>query len=316
MLACGQNNVYLEPGAFVNGGFRTSCDGGVFDGPEAVLFSGRGILSGETFPWRDPRFVYGLLNIDRGRGNVVDGLMLVDSPEYYLRAYSAGAPIIRNVKMLASWPYNSDGFDVGVSALVEDVFIRANDDCVKLPGASGSVVQRVVIWQMLNGASFQLGWNSRVSAQSVAIRDVDVIHVDYCQNAQPGSGGSGCSVSSSSNNNGFLVLSPSSSAASLSVSGIAFTRVRIEADVGRLVYVLATSGTSGSVNDVTLAGLTVAADSAPQGAVNVIGGASGASATFARWTFANVSVDGQCLRSASDAGMTVAAGVSGLQFQC
>ena len=46
----------------------------------------------------------------------------------------------RAVKMM-SWPYNSDGFDAGNGGLAEDLFIKANDDSIKISGGSDSTVQ-------------------------------------------------------------------------------------------------------------------------------------------------------------------------------
>jgi hypothetical protein len=128
-----------------------------------VIFSGRGVITGEQFPWHSPLFTWALVNIDAGTQNVVDGLTLVDSPEFHLASFT-DRPTIRNggwggalylglecadqldttpsttVKMM-SWPFNSDGFDTGSGGLAEDLFIKANDDSIKIAGGSDSTVQ-------------------------------------------------------------------------------------------------------------------------------------------------------------------------------
>jgi len=186
---------YLEPGAFVSGGFKTTC---WQRGSDAVVFSGRGVISGEAFPWHSPLFEWALLNIDAGVGNVVDGITLIDSPMFHMASYSRNATI-RNVKMLGTWPYNSDGFDTGLGGLVEDCFVRANDDSIKISGGTDSLVQRIVVWQMINGAVIQMGWISPLAWQRVTVRDIDVIHVDYCSASR------GCARS---NNEAIVDLAP------------------------------------------------------------------------------------------------------------
>lgn len=60
-----------------------------------------GILTGENFPWHSPLFNYGLINMDVGSGNSIDGLTLIDSPEFYVASFTH-APTLRNVKMVCA----------------------------------------------------------------------------------------------------------------------------------------------------------------------------------------------------------------------
>ena len=39
---------------------------------------------------------------------------------------------VNDVKTVAPWNANSDGFEVGVGGLVEDSFVMANDDNIKV----------------------------------------------------------------------------------------------------------------------------------------------------------------------------------------
>ena len=309
ILSCGQNNVYLEPGAYVIGGFRTSCEGNIVSVPEAVVFSGRGIISGETFPWKDSRFGFGLINIDKSKGSIIDGLTIIDSPRYHLRTYTEDN-IVRNVKLFGSWPFEANGLDIGKNGLVEDTFIRANDDSLTLPGSTGGKVRRIVIWQMLNGAVFQLGWNAVLNFQDIDIEDIDVIHMDYCHLRTPG----WCSVSSINNNNGFLVLSPPGTH-TMTISNIQISRVRIEVDVGRFLYVPAVEGTKGSLTDFHLKDISMAKYTAPGGAVNYLGSLS-SDTTMDRWTFENITVNGKCWKGTGDANMIIQGSVSNVAFFC
>lgn len=115
--------VYLAPGAFVQGGFRTS--GG------SVKIRGRGIMSGTIYKFHDNRFLWGLINVDKGSHHVVEGITMVDSPQFFYRGLSDNN-VVRNVKTLAPWTFNSDGVGIGHDGLVEDCFFMANDDSIKV----------------------------------------------------------------------------------------------------------------------------------------------------------------------------------------
>lgn len=118
------NQVYIAPGAFLQGGFITTAS-------HSVNITGRGIMSGATYPFHDPRFLWGLVNMDKGSGHLLEGVTLVDSPQFFFRGQSS-FNTVRNVKMLAPWTYNSDGVGIGMNGLVEDCFIWANDDTFKV----------------------------------------------------------------------------------------------------------------------------------------------------------------------------------------
>ena len=63
-----------------------------------------------------------------------------------------GGPVtVRNVKFVGAWNCKSDGFTV--NGLWEDIFLKANDDAIKLGGSSNSIAQRIVVWQMFNGGA-------------------------------------------------------------------------------------------------------------------------------------------------------------------
>ena len=60
----------------------------------------------------------------------------------------------RNLKMI-SWWFSTDGVSLGEHGLVEDCFFKVNDDALKLYHGD-TTVRRCVIWQMENGAPFQI----------------------------------------------------------------------------------------------------------------------------------------------------------------
>jgi hypothetical protein len=246
---------------------------------------------------------------------LIDGPTLVDSPMFYIASVSPGTTI-RNVKMAAAWPYNSDGLDVPTGGLVEDCFIRANDDSIKISG-SNAVARRMVVWQMVNGASVQMGWVSSFARENATVDSVDVIHVDYCS-LVAGGGSQTCAMS----DNEATVGSTPDGMTSVQLSNVTVSNVRVEGDAVRLLYAaMPPSSTPGSY----LTGLrlvNVSADAmtlarAHGGERNVIAGASG-SLPAVGVGLVNVTVGGQCINATAAGpvwGFQVTDAV-GTQFVC
>jgi len=78
--------VYIAGGAWVNGGFVTTAPS------TAVTVSGRGVISGSAQPFlKEPAglgpcryngsWCWSLVNMDRGEGHVLEGLVLHDPPK-------------------------------------------------------------------------------------------------------------------------------------------------------------------------------------------------------------------------------------------
>lgn len=164
--------VYLAPGAYVRGRLKT-------EGAPGVRLLGRGILSGEDLPPNPPGTytVPHLVEFAGASDHVhVEGVTLVASPHYNLLLRGADC-VVRNIKILG-WYYGTDGIGIGPRGLVEDCFLKCNDDALKLY-RDGMVVRRCVIWQMENGAAFQLSWNLNTDAHGIRVSDCDVIRVEH-----------------------------------------------------------------------------------------------------------------------------------------
>lgn len=304
-LSCGTNNVYLEPGAYVSGGFITTCSRSAVHAAEQVVISGRGVVTGEQFPWHSTLFKWALINIDEGTQNVVDGLTLVDSPEFHIASYS-DRPTLRNVKMM-SWTYNSDGFDAGTGGLAEDIFVKANDDSIKINGAaSGSLVQRIVVWQQVNGAVVQLGWVSPLSESGATVRDIDVIRVCYCCTA--------AGWCATGDNNAIVDLAPDGTSV-FNIDGVTIENVRVEGDAVRLLYVELPVGSTGSFSGLALRNISADAVSLPTGMSSNYLGALSSSSSLSNILFENVSVGDSCWLDTSAAHLYMQGGVSGVTFR-
>jgi hypothetical protein len=168
--------VYLSPGAVVHGRIR------IKDAP-GVTIRGRGILRGGRLP-ANPNNTYTvphLIEADRASDRVtVEGITLVESPHYNLLLRGPDS-VVRNVKIIGWW-FGTDGVGIGERGLVEDSFLRCNDDALKLYNR-GMVVRRCVIWQMENGAPFQISWNMNHDNSGFRVSDIDIIRVDHHQGA-------------------------------------------------------------------------------------------------------------------------------------
>lgn len=159
--------VYLAGGAYVKGTFRA-------DDATGTVIRGRGILSGEQF---GPK-THHLLTVGNWdtRGCVVEGVTLVNSPHYNI-VLAGQRNVVRNVKMI-SWWFSTDGVGTGPGGLVEDCFLKVNDDAVKLY-FSGMKVRDCVIWQCENGAPFQISWNMPTDQSGFEVRNIDILRCEH-----------------------------------------------------------------------------------------------------------------------------------------
>jgi hypothetical protein len=159
--------VYLAEGAYVKGYFES------VKNMENVTIRGRGIISGEAYEHK----AHHMIEIMGASRNIrIEGITIVNSPWTHIRMWGRNNTV-RNVKMI-SWYYNTDGILLGEQSLIEDCFFKCNDDAIKLYH-SDIVVRRCVIWQLMNGAPFQLTWNVSVPTGRVSVTDCDVIRVEH-----------------------------------------------------------------------------------------------------------------------------------------
>lgn len=274
-------NIYLAPGAYVHGGFITT-------GPGPVHISGRGVLSGEMFAFHSPNFTWSLVNMDKGAGHSIQGIILVDPPQYYFRSYAPDT-VVRNVKMASAWPYNSDGVGVGLGGVVEDTFIRANDDSLKLFG-EGMRVRNIVVWQMENGGVFQTGWWGAVDRRNISVDGVDIIHAEWGAFTGRGS------------DNDAIFDNCGTTTKTYATSGITISNVRIEGDVLRLFNILLSAGSTGLFARYTVTNVTLV-DGIVWGTGRIAGAQSGA--RIDGLAIQNVVIGGVCRDTAQSLNVTV-----------
>jgi hypothetical protein len=269
--------VYLAPGALVRGRIRAS-------DAHDVRITGRGILSGQHLPANPPGTYTAphLLELSGASERaVIEGITLVASPHYNIVA-RGDRSVVRNVKMMGWW-YGTDGIATGTNGLVEDCFIKANDDALKLY-RSGLVVRRCVIWQMENGAPFQFSWNMNTDNHGFHVSDIDIIRVEHRSDA----------------NNRAIFNSIHGGRGNM--SGYLFEDIRIENADWRFMRMTvkktswSRSDTFGNITDVTIRNVT--ADRPFSQRSEIISHET--TGRFARFTFENVQIAGQRIQSASD----------------
>lgn len=135
---------------------------------------GRGIISGRRFGHTHGKLIHFPGNLSNDL--YFEGFTMVDAPGYYIT--TAGKRThAKNVKGLGWW-FNTDGFSFGEDGLTEDCFLKCNDDAIKLY-RSGNKVFRTTIWQMENGAPFQISWNMNSNNSGFLVKDCDIIRCDH-----------------------------------------------------------------------------------------------------------------------------------------
>jgi hypothetical protein len=169
--------IYLAGGAVVQGAF-------IANGPvHGVTIKGRGVVDGlflDTGDQAANKNQPGLVDIaDQSSSDVlVEGVTFVNAPRFNVRAL-AQYTTIENVKTI-DWWYSADGMVGGNSSLLENNFIKVNDDSIKLFWGD-TVARRNTIWQLENGAPFMISWNIEQDNNTFHVYDNDVIHAEHYQ---------------------------------------------------------------------------------------------------------------------------------------
>lgn len=160
--------VYLAPGAYVKGQM-------LVDGAHNVKICGQGVLSGEDYPARSHQH---MIQLNNSHNVSIEGITIIEAPRYCIAANgSCFNTVCKNVKMLGWW-FSTDGISGGRNCVIEDCFFKVNDDAIKLYHTN-TMVRNCVIWQMENGAPFQIGWNMGGMNSNFYVNNVDIIRVEH-----------------------------------------------------------------------------------------------------------------------------------------
>jgi hypothetical protein len=225
--------IYLEGGAYVKGTLTGH-------NVRNVTVRGRGILSGIDIP-RKPGVAgipWNLIQFDGSGDQSVEGITCIQPPHFVL--LSRGQFTVKNAKLFG-WYHQTDGWGGGDQALIEDSFLKVNDDVVKFYGEN-QIARRLVIWQQVNGAPFQLGWggDSQNATQCLA-EDITIIRTENT-NRNP----------QKTSNTSLLNLQKQASQSK--ISGVIIRRVTIEDNA---LHLLGIKDASGSISGLRLEDINI-----------------------------------------------------------
>ena len=177
---------YIPGDALVDGSFYKE------KGGHNIRIFGCGTISGDSLPSPErvlklsmkqserysPITMYGCYD------SCVEGITLANpaywscslkvSPEYF----KASRPAIERWVKVLGWRYNSDGFGAQCNSLVEDCFIRTEDDAIYPCGLG---IRRLVIWHDASGSAFLLTSLSQQKGRPLVVEDCDVIFARQSQ---------------------------------------------------------------------------------------------------------------------------------------
>lgn len=170
-------NYYIPGDAIVYGTLQGK-------GGHDIRFFGCGTISGDRLPhpsvlklsW--PKTAdYTPLSIGEPYASTVEGITIAN-PAYWacmLHAPNTDAkrPTLVHWVKIIGWRGNTDGFGTQANSVVEDCFIRTQDDVI-YPAGLG--IRRLVIWNDVNGSAFLLTSLSAQKGRPLVVEDCDVIY--------------------------------------------------------------------------------------------------------------------------------------------
>ncbi|BFM05613.1 Ig-like domain-containing protein [Halioxenophilus aromaticivorans] len=167
--------VYIAGGAYVIGSFTTKNKN-----PSNVTIRGRGILSGgglgegksEKVGWKNHAVDFSKGR--KGKGLVVEGITITDPLRSCILSYSQVD--VKNTKLF-SWRHRNDGIVAGNGSLIENNFLKVQDDNIKLYYGN-QTVRNNVIWQQTSGAVFKFAWDLKGVSKNIKVSNIDIIHSD------------------------------------------------------------------------------------------------------------------------------------------
>jgi hypothetical protein len=169
--------LYLAGGAVVKGAVEAVGSN--------ITIRGRGILDGSDWPWR--KGPIGNMIALRGENLSVSGIILRGSFHWTIVPRGCRNVTIRDVKICNSRVQNDDGINPCNSrqVLIQDCFIRSDDDCVAMKGldfkAANSDVEDIRVEDCVfwcdRARIFLLGHESRAAhMRRIVVRNLDIVH--------------------------------------------------------------------------------------------------------------------------------------------
>jgi hypothetical protein len=172
---------YIPGDAMVYGSFHSK----EWKNGRNIRLFGHGTLSGARLPHlsamkdaseaeknisRKPIEIFG------AKDTKVEGLTVADSASHsimLINGYEAEHPNTIQWTKIFTWRANGDGINPFGNTLIEDCFLRTQDDSLYV---NGHGIRRCVLWNDANGSSFVLSSLSSLGDRKLIVEDCDVIY--------------------------------------------------------------------------------------------------------------------------------------------
>lgn len=176
---CANRNYYIPGDAIVYGTLSNAKWGDA----ENVRIFGHGTLSGarlkhpnyETPPAKE-HARYRPIELVGTTDTRVEGITIADSANHSLmliHPYKPGHPNEVRWTKIFTWRANGDGINPFGNTLIEDCFLRTQDDSLYVNGLG---IRRCVLWNDANGSSFVLSSVPQLAGRPLVVEDCDVIY--------------------------------------------------------------------------------------------------------------------------------------------
>jgi hypothetical protein len=174
-------NIFLAPGAWVQGKLRFAWGGGTLR-----RVCGPGVLDGSRFRYDLRRCTndagYDALTWENPQATnsvpdtfLLDGIVITDHNGATADMLVNG--VVNNVKTLG-WNGENGGFKLGDNTIVSNAFIRSGDDSLMMWG-SNIFITNASVWQNYNGAAVNLGWSDNSPGDGCLIDGLYVVKTDW-----------------------------------------------------------------------------------------------------------------------------------------
>ncbi len=161
-LLKGGQTAYLEGGSYVMARFKKN----EVVGTGVVAIAGRGVISGIKHKWV-PSFAEGsqVINIDS-----LSGVSITDRACFGIY----GGHTIDDVALLGAWHGNTDGPDYLDDCRIQNSFLMAHDDNLKLN--NNTRAKHLVIWQSANAHAIMVKeMRDHITFSDSVVEDVDIV---------------------------------------------------------------------------------------------------------------------------------------------
>ena len=163
--------VYIEDGALVKGTIHTAKDR-----TKPVKVMGQGMVIGNGGILHGAANIpYNAVVMTRGVGNSIEGITVMKSRHFSMDIGEKGH--IDNVKLFG-YAYNNDGIVAGDSSLIENTFLKVNDDHIKQYNEN-VIVMNCTIYVQTNGGVIQFAWNRIDPGDHYLVENCEVVACEY-----------------------------------------------------------------------------------------------------------------------------------------